>query len=163
MPTDAETEVASVAHPALHRRSEIPLPQNVDDTHHRGVVQYLAAEGPREVSPHDLTLAVGAEVEATAVVAVGVAQAVRPQTASPKKARSMEGADGGLQEGSRPKAGDEIALRLPHDPGFETSQLMFLKMNLVRRRPKLKQKWPPNEVPEVSFGCRSAETGGQRR
>jgi hypothetical protein len=94
------------------------------------------------VSLHDLTLAVTA--------AAAVAQAVRPQIASPREVQSMEGADSGLQGGeSRPKAVDEIVLRLLHDPGFETSQLMFLKMNLVPHRPSPRQRWLPNEVSET--------------
>lgn len=61
----------------------------------------------------------------------------------------MEGADSGLRgEESRPKAVNEIVLRLLHDPGFETSQLMFLKMNLVPRRPSPRQRRLPNEVSE---------------
>jgi hypothetical protein len=73
----------------------------------------------------------------------------------------MEGADGGLQgEESRPKAVDGIVLLLLHDPGFETSQLMFLKMNLVLHRPSLRQRRVPNEVSEVSLVYRYAEMIG---
>lgn len=68
----------------------------------------------------------------------------------------MEGADSGLRgEESRPKAVNEIVLRLLHDPGFETSQLMFLKMNLVPRRPSPRQRRLPNEVSEVSLEYKS--------
>ncbi|KAF0639207.1 hypothetical protein FPSE5266_09053 [Fusarium pseudograminearum] len=70
-------------------------------------------------------------------------------TARSSEVQNMEGADSGLRgEESRPKAVNEIVLRLLHDPGFETSQLMFLKMNLVPRRPSPRQRRLPNEVSE---------------
>lgn len=100
---------------------------------------------------HDLTLAAGVAV--TAVAEVAVARAVHPQTVNPREAQTAGGADNDLQRGeSRPQADGGTVLRLLHDPGFETSQLMFLKMNLVPRRPSPRQRWLPNEVFEVSFG-----------
>lgn len=94
---------------------------------------------------HDLTLAVGVAV--TVVAEVAVAREVHPQTVNPREVQTMGGADNDLQRGeSRLQADEGTVLRLLHDPGFETSQLMFLKMNLVPRRPSPRQRWLPNKV-----------------
>jgi hypothetical protein len=148
--TDETTGVARIDRHDPYRQNGILLYQNADDTHHQEVAQYLAAEGLREVPPRDLTLAAGVEVVVTVAAAAAVAQAVCLQTASPREVQGMEGADSGLRgEESRPKAVDEIVLQLLHDPGFETSQLMFLKMNLVPHQPNPRQRWLPNEVFET--------------
>ncbi|RGP62477.1 serine arginine repetitive matrix 1 [Fusarium longipes] len=138
VPTDVRTGVVQVDHRDPYRQTVILLQQNVDDTPHQEVAQYPVAEGRQEVSlRRGLTLAAGVEVATTAAAAA--AQAVHPQTPGPREAKTTEGADGGLRrEETRPRAVDGIVLQLLHDPGFETSQLMFLKMNLVPRRPGLR-------------------------
>ncbi|KAG8675204.1 hypothetical protein FPOAC1_001181 [Fusarium poae] len=83
--TDETTGVARIDRHDPYRQNGILLYQNADDTHHQEVAQYLAAEGLREVPPHDLTLAAGVEVVVTVAAAAAVAQAVCLQTASPRE------------------------------------------------------------------------------
>ncbi|KAF4957595.1 hypothetical protein FSARC_11249, partial [Fusarium sarcochroum] len=102
-----------------------------------------------DILPHPNEDILAAEAEAAVIAAVAAAQAVRHLSEELKGGKVPDEVVRGLREGeNRPKVGDGIVLQLLRDPGLETSQLMFLKMNLVPRRPNPRQRWLPDEISE---------------
>lgn len=157
--TDVVDETARPAHPVPYLPIGNLRRQNVDATLHQGVARSPVAGGPQEASHHhDLdelqipAAAVEAAVTAVAAVVVAVALPVHHQTAGPRGGQVLDEVVSGLQGGkNRPAAGDETVLQLLRAQEFGKSQLMFLKMNLVPHRPSPRQRWPWNEVSEVSL------------
>ncbi|CAJ0546161.1 Ff.00g096340.m01.CDS01 [Fusarium sp. VM40] len=155
--TDVVNETARLAHPVPHLPIGNLQRRSVDATLHQGVARSPAADDPQEVSHHhdleELQIpAAAVEAEVTAVAAVVVALPVHRRTAGPRGGQVLDEVVSGLQRGkNRRPAGDETVLQLLRAQEFGKSQLMFLKMNLVPHRPSPRQRWPGNEVSEVSL------------